>query len=143
LIVDDIPTYMPLYPSILDISSYNTMLAQSQQPHEHATHSHHNFIDGHHISELAVDILSRMLAPTSYQQCTCSTLCWTPSTTDTYLADRKPKLIVDDKYALQDGEDGGPICREATIASWKAAPAKKGRRRSIQWLASVIGKDLH
>jgi hypothetical protein len=138
-------TYRHL-PNILDISSYNTMLAHLQHPstnHERAMHDHHIFLDGHHISELAVDILSRMLAPASYLQCTSSIPCWAPSTSETCYADRKPTLIVDDEYVLLDKEDGGPLCREATIASWKATPAKRERRRGIEWLASVIRRNSH
>jgi hypothetical protein len=139
---------MSLFPNIFDMSSYNTMLAQHQplsSDHEHTAHIHHSFIDSHHISEMVVDILSRMLAPASYLQCTSTIPCWAPSTTDVCTAEKKSKIIVDDDYALLDEEeeDGGPLCRETTIASWKARPAKKERNRSIQWLASVVRTDSH
>ena len=54
----------------------------------------------------------------------------------------KQKFVVDDDMVLLEAEeDGGPLCREATIASWKARPVQKERRRSLQWLAAVIRKE--
>jgi hypothetical protein len=131
---------MSLFPNILDISSYNTMLAQHQRLSTNHEHTAHN----HHISEMVVDILSRVLAPASYLQCTSTIPCWAPFTTNAYAAEKSPKYVVDDDYVLLDDEDdGGPLCRETTIASWKARPAKKERSRSIQWLASVVRRDSH
>jgi hypothetical protein len=56
-------------------------------------------------------------------------------------------MIVDDEYILLEDDDeldGGPLCREATIASWKAKakPVQKERRRSMQWLATVIKREF-
>jgi hypothetical protein len=148
---------MSLYPNILDISSYNAMLAQAHQAHEREhkpqhqdnnqhqdqhQHQHHALFDSHHVSEALVDFLSHMFAPTSYMQCTSSTPCWLPPRID---ADSKQRFIVDDDIVMVEEEeavvDGGPLHRETTIASWKAKPEKQERRRSIQWLASVIRRD--
>jgi hypothetical protein len=56
------------------------------------------------------------------------------------------KLITDDDLALLvDEQDGGPLCREATIASWKGKPPvhkeKMDRKRNIHWLAGVIRRE--
>jgi hypothetical protein len=97
---------MSLFPNILDISSYNTMLAQHQRLSTNHEHTAHN----HHISEMVVDILSRVLAPASYLQCTSTIPCWAPSTTNAYAAEKSPKYVVDDDYVLlDDEEDGGPL----------------------------------
>jgi hypothetical protein len=117
------------------------MLAQ----HHPQSSTHHELAEhNHHISEMVIEILSRMLAPASYLQCTSTIPCWAPSTTNVFTAEKKPKIIVDDDYVLlDDQEDGGPLCRENTIASWKTKLAKKERSRSIQWLASVVRRDSH
>jgi hypothetical protein len=134
---------MLLFPNIPDPSSYNNMLAYPHHlltNHDYATKHHNASFDHHHLSDVVHDFFSHMFAPTSYLQCTSSIPCWAPPAIDAHAADTQPRLIIDDDYVLLDcEEDGGPLCREATIASWKAAPTKeKQRRRSIQWLASVI-----
>ncbi|KAF1944703.1 hypothetical protein EJ02DRAFT_452301 [Clathrospora elynae] len=122
------------------------MLAHPRPQHTDLSHDtqHHNaFIDCGHLSEILVNFLSHIFAPASYLQCTSLMPCWSPLPSDTCATQRKQKLIVvDDSALLENEEDGGPLCREATIASWKAGPAKK-ERRSLQWLASVMKRDLH
>ncbi|RYO00215.1 hypothetical protein AA0119_g6238 [Alternaria tenuissima] len=155
---------MSLYPNILDISAFNTMLAQPQHQQTQTSHlppsptkTTHTPHPGHqitpyHVSEAVLDFFSHMFAPASYQSCTCSTPCWTPASpsTDAYVVasghDEKLKIVVDDDIVvLEDEDDGGPLCREATIASWKAGGKKErrnsSRRRSLQWLAGVIGRE--
>ncbi|KAG9188025.1 hypothetical protein G6011_01948 [Alternaria panax] len=157
---------MSLFPNILDISAFNIMLAQHQQtrespqlptssPRKHTQKPHpHYQITPDHLSEAVLDFFSHMFAPTSYQSCYCSTPCWAPAPyhTDPHIAavghDKKLRIVVDDDIVvLEDGEeDGGPLCREATIESWKVGEGKKerrssSRRRSLQWLAGVIGRE--
>jgi hypothetical protein len=153
---------MSLYPNILDISAFNIMLAQHQQPQishlppspsksAHQQQLHHQ-ITPNHVSEAFLDFLSHMFAPASYLACTCSTPCWAPApaSSDANVArhDEKLKIVVDDDIVVIEDEreeDGGPLCREATIASWKVGGKKErrnsSRRRSLQWLAGVIGRE--
>jgi hypothetical protein len=153
---------MSLYPNILDTSSFNTMLAQQQTHHtphlppspNKPPHPHqlHHQITPAYLSEAVLDFFSHMFAPASYLSCTCSTPCWAPEPLhpNVYHHDKKLNIVVDDDIVvLEDkGEevDGGPLCREATIASWKAGAKKggrgRGRRRSLQWLAGVIGREV-
>ena len=151
---------MSLYPNILDVSAYNTMLAQhhqSQLPHvpssstklTHSPHPHHQMTCDH-LSEAVQDFFSHMLAPASHLACTCSTPCWAPSppSPDDHNAhDGKRAIVVDSDIVVSEDEreeDGGPLCREATIASWKMNEKKReggNRRRSLQWLADVMRRE--
>jgi hypothetical protein len=167
---------MSLYPNILDISASNDMLAQQQQHHHYQTQTshlppspskpahpphphHHHQITPTHVSDAVLDFFSHMFAPASYLACTCSTPYRAPASpspaTHITSQDEKLKIVVDDDIVVlegeQDGEeeDGGPLCREATIASWKTGEQKKERggsstsrrRRSLQWLAGVIRRE--
>ena len=157
---------MSLYPNILDISAYNTMLAQhcqSQTPHlpsssmklAYSPHPHHQMTCDH-LSDAVQDFFAHMFAPASHLACTCSTPCWAPAplTPCNYNAhDGKIAIVVDKDIVVAEEtdemeEDGGPLCREATIASWKvggkqqeqAQERRNRRRRSLEWLAGVIGR---
>ncbi len=90
------------------------------------------------MAEFLVQFLGYMFAPVAYQQCTSSAPCWAvPHIRDCTPEKRgKTAIIVDDEFVLledwcNEEHDGGPICREATIESWKAP--KKGRR----WLGDA------
>jgi len=151
---------MSLYPNILDISAYNTMLAshyQHQISHlppssskpSHSSHPHHHMTYDH-LSDAVQDFFSHMFAPASHLACTCSTPCWAPAplTPCKYNAhDGKIAIVVDSDIVVSEDEreeDGGPLCREATIASWKMNEKKReggNRRRSLQWLADVIRRE--
>jgi len=152
---------MSLYPNTLDVSAYNRMLAQhyqSQTPYlpsssmklAHSPHPHHHMTCDH-LSDAIQDFFSHMFAPASYLACTCSTPCWAPAplTPCNYNAhDGKIAIVVDSNIVEEEGEegeeDGGPLCREATIASWKMKEEKReggNRRRSLQWLTGVIKKE--
>ena len=135
---------MSIYPNILDISACNTMLARypsrQQTPTQNNYQPPQHHFDHHHLSEVVVDFFSHMFATASYLQCTSSIPCWSSPSSDEQAT--KPKFVVDDDMVLLDAEeDGGPLCREATIASWKARPVQKERRRGLQWLAAVIKKE--
>ena len=151
---------MSLYPNILDTSAYNTMLAlhyQSQTPNLPPSstkpilspHPHHHMTCDH-LSDAIQDFFAHMFAPASHLACTCSTPCWAPSplTPCKYNAhDGKIAIVVDSDIVVSEDEreeDGGPLCREATIASWKMNEKKReggNRRRSLQWLADVIRRE--
>ncbi|KAH4383093.1 hypothetical protein HBH69_110260 [Parastagonospora nodorum] len=77
-------------------------------PHLHLPHLPHISLRTH---------LTSLFAPTSHQQCTCSPY---------RIPDYTKYIIVDDEFVLVEegeGEDGGPLCREATIESegWKTS----------------------
>lgn len=151
--------HMSLYPNILDISAYNTMLAQHYQHQTlylpssssklaHSPHPHHQ-MTCNHLSDAVQDFFAHMFAPASYLACTCSTPCWAPAPLApcNYNAhDGKIGIVVDSDIVVSEDEreeDGGPLCREATIASWKVGGKKEkrgNRRRSLTWLAGVIGR---
>ncbi|KAF2820705.1 hypothetical protein CC86DRAFT_374358 [Ophiobolus disseminans] len=118
------------------------MLTRSQShPNLTTTISHsshlpipHPHIDRAHLSALLTSFLQHMFAPASCQACTSSKPCWT----DSSAADYKCRIIVDDEFVLledneEEEQDGGPLCREATIASWKMGggkmPTMLGERR--------------
>ncbi|KAL6153583.1 hypothetical protein ACJQWK_03716 [Exserohilum turcicum] len=149
---------MSLYPNILDISAYQVMAAQDahtrpRSEHELAKlehHEHTTHMNRHHLAENVVDWFSHMFAPASCQQCTCSQPCWAPPPPPPPTAAElgRPSLVVDDDLVLLKGDqDGGPLCREARISAWKEQgeqdkeAARKKRRRSMEWLASVIKKE--
>jgi hypothetical protein len=128
---------MSLFPNILHPSTYCTLLADqpkiapstpSQTDHKPEHQTTHQ-VDHHHIAAFFISFLSHMFAPAAYQQCTSSTPCWAPSHHAELLSksssSSKAVIIVDDEFVLlEDSEsetqDGGPLCREATIESWKA-----------------------
>ena len=101
---------------------------------------HKSVIDHHHLSDAIVSFLAHMFAPTGYLQCN-STSSWSQSSPYVHEINRAHTIVVDDDYVVVDeldNNDGGPLCREATIASWKVKSAHTKRRRSLQWLGSVI-----
>jgi hypothetical protein len=155
---------MSLYPNIIDTSASNTILApcpQISMPHPspspskppHTRHTHHQ-IPPHHLSDAVLDFFSHMFAPASYLACTCSTPCWAPAPLSPYnqpTHDEKGRVVLADDNVVLDNdeeeEDGGPLCREATIASWKACAKKERRQResrrrrtSLQWMTDVMQK---
>ncbi|KAF1851382.1 uncharacterized protein K460DRAFT_351311 [Cucurbitaria berberidis CBS 394.84] len=95
------------------------------------------FIARHQLFALVLATFSRVFAPMTYLQCASSEPRWkTPSTHEATI-DRQYRMIIDDDYALiddADEQDGGPLCREATIAMWKtnAEPLRKERRRTAR-----------
>ncbi|CAO2658046.1 Nn.00g073060.m01.CDS01 [Neocucurbitaria sp. VM-36] len=113
------------------------MLAQKYSQDANVKHDvqHHNASIGrHHLSNFVATMLINVFAPTAYLQCSSSS----STTHDAGIDDRKCTMIVDDDYAYieeEEEQDGGPLCREATIASWKAKTeaCQQERRRSIQW----------
>ncbi|KAF2627651.1 hypothetical protein BU25DRAFT_421635 [Macroventuria anomochaeta] len=132
---------MSLFPNILHPSTYSTLLGDrpkitttpSQKDHETEQQRAHQ-VDHHHISAFLISFLSHMFAPAAYQQCTSSTPCWAVSHHSECLSKSSDKavIIVDDEFVLledrdSEEQDGGPICQEATIESWKAP--KKGLKR--------------
>ncbi|XPS80019.1 hypothetical protein M3J09_011982 [Ascochyta lentis] len=134
---------MSLFPSILHPSTHSTLLVADRpkrtttpsQTDHNAEHQHAHQVDHKHISAFLISFLGHMFAPAAYQQCTSSTPCWAPSHHAECLSKSSSKavIIVDDEFVLLEDEeseeqDGGPICREATIESWKAP--KKGLKRS-------------
>ncbi|OAL47201.1 hypothetical protein IQ07DRAFT_646810 [Pyrenochaeta sp. DS3sAY3a] len=126
------------------------MLAQPQTSHvdsEHEALFQTAPLDRHRLSDFVVDFFSHMFAPTAYVQCTTTRSYLSSPYMDRSTSDRKCTMIVDDEYILLEDDDeldGGPLCREATIASWKtkAKPVQKERRRSMQWLATVIKREF-
>lgn len=125
---------MSLFPNVLHRSTHSTLLgdrqmstsAHSQEEHENA-HRTARRLDHHHISAFLISFLSHMFAPASYQQCASSTTCWTTSHHGDCVARSSDEvvMIMDDDFVLlkdrsSEDQDGGPLCREATIESWKA-----------------------
>ena len=132
---------MPLFPSILHPSTYSTLLGDHQKTtpplptkgHE-TEHQHAYHVDHHQMAAFLIGFLDRMFAPAAYQQCTSSMPCWAVSHHSECSSKSRDEtvIIVDDEFVLledrdSEEQDGGPICREATIESWKAP--KKERKR--------------
>ncbi|KAJ8111200.1 hypothetical protein OPT61_g6145 [Boeremia exigua] len=128
---------MARFPSLRHSSTHSTLLgdhhktpAQNDPQNEHHAHQ----VDYHHVAAFLVSFLSHMFAPVAYQQCTSSAPCWAvPRLHGCAEKSGKTAIIVDDEFVLlEDREseelDGGPVCREATIESWKVP--KKGCRGS-------------
>ena len=129
-------TTMSLFPNILHPSTYSTLLADRKSPPSQTDHEtqHQNAhqVDHHHVSAFLISFLSHMFAPAAYQQCTSSTPCWAVSHHSECLSKIEKVIIVDDEFVLledqeNEAQDGGPLCREKTIESWKAP--KKGLKR--------------
>lgn len=130
---------MSPFPNILHHSTRSTgdRLKTTPTPSrtDHGTeHQHVNQVDLHRISEFLISFLSHMFTPVAYQQCTSSAPCWVVSHHSECLSEKSNKatIVVDDEFVLLDDKrneerDGGPICREATIESWKA-PNKRPSR---------------
>jgi hypothetical protein len=128
---------MSFFPNILHPSMYSTLSADRKTPSKtnHETeHQHARQVDYHHISTFLISFLSHMFAPAAYQQCATSTPCWTVSHHSECLPKNSDKavIVVDDEFVLledkdSEEQDGGPLCREKTIESWKAP--KKGLKR--------------
>ncbi|UPX13285.1 uncharacterized protein EKO05_0003801 [Ascochyta rabiei] len=132
---------MSLFPNILHPSTYSTILVADRpkittpptQTDHKAEHQHTHQVDHHHVSAFLISFFSHMFAPAAYQQCTSSTPCWALSHhVECSRSSRKAVIIVDDEFVLLEAfegeeEDGGPICREATIESWKV-PRKEPKR---------------
>ncbi|KAH6643011.1 hypothetical protein C7974DRAFT_114619 [Boeremia exigua] len=128
------------FPNILHSSTYSTLLGDRQkitktpsQIDRDGEHQHAHQVDHHQIAAFLVSILSHIFAPAAYQQCTSSTPCWVASHSHecSSRSCEKTATVVDDDFVLleerdSEEQDGGPICREATIESWKAP--KKARR---------------
>lgn len=126
------------------------MLARPHPQRRRATTEHVQrqafHLDRQNVSGAVVSFVTHMLAPTSYLQCVSS-----PSYhyADFYPHEYKIKQIrnvmIDEAIVVMDEEvlqDGGPLCREATIASWKAKPCRKERRRSLEWLSAMLKRDF-
>lgn len=125
---------MSLFPNLLHPSTYSTFLDDRQKTRstcsQHDRKNEHQTahgVDHYHILAFLVGFLSRMFAPTAYQQCTSTTPFWAnPHHSEpASWGDDESVITVDDKFALlghreSEEQDGGPICREATIESWKA-----------------------
>lgn len=125
---------MSLFPNVLHPSTYSTLLgdrqnststpAKEERENEHQTARR---VDHHHVSTFLISFLSHMFAPAAYQQCTCSTPCWVTSHHGDCASKSSDQavIIVDDEFVLLEDnsgeeQDGGPLCHEATIESWKA-----------------------
>jgi hypothetical protein len=125
------PHRMSLLPTMPSSQNYNIMFDQhhSDANHDKATFhytlvtplQHHNI--RHHFSSF----LNHMFAPISCQQCTST------SQSPYRIQDYPARIIVDDEFVLleEDSVDGGPLCREATIASWKVMTKNRKRRLSV------------
>ncbi|KAJ4988137.1 hypothetical protein SVAN01_06389 [Stagonosporopsis vannaccii] len=139
---------MFVFSNLLHPSTHSTVLGdrhntttQPIQSDLKAEHQHAHQFDHHQIAAFLVSFLSHMFAPAGYQQCTLSASCCTASHRREDLSRLRDEtaIIVDDELVLLENrsseeQDGGPICREATIESWKAP--KKARRRYLdarQW----------
>jgi hypothetical protein len=123
---------MSLFPVVPNPSTRTTMLA-SHPPNTTITiksphNIHHPSIDRTHLSALLTSFLTHMFAPASCQACTSSNPCWTNTSANEY----KAEIKVDNESALAEEieVDGGPICREDTIESWKTTKERK-RRSSV------------
>ncbi|KAL6705938.1 hypothetical protein ACN47E_006217 [Coniothyrium glycines] len=111
-------------------------------------------IDPHELSAALTSYLTHALAPPSYPQRGSSPTHACPHNSQAqYNAqnddDEDGNMVVtsgdnDD----DDDDDGGPLCREATIASWATAKDKLerkasragARRRRLEWFGWVRGK---
>lgn len=131
---------MSHFPKILRPSSFSTPVADRSKirstPSQKDHKTHHQYahqFNHHHISAFLISFLSHMFAPVAYQQCTSSANCWALSHDSECLSKSSSNaaITVNDEFMLLESEDkeqdGGPICRETTIESWKA-PKKASKR---------------
>jgi hypothetical protein len=116
----------------------HTMLASSvpksdERAQHHTTNAvvHFHVPHCHAVRQHLASALASLFAPTSYQQ-------YTSSSTSPYrIQDYNTRITVDDEFVLleeileKDEQDGGPLCREATIESWKVMTTNRKRRLSM------------
>lgn len=131
------------FPNLLHPSKFSTVFGDRNKSTTAPAHSdwkiehqHAHQVDHHQIAAFLISFISHMFAPTAYQQCTSSTPCWATPNDQTCSSKNNAKttIVIDDDFvSLEDNgheeQDGGPICREATIESWKAP--KKAHKRFI------------
>ena len=142
---------MSLFPNVLHPSTYSTLLGDRQKStstlsreereNEHQTARQ---VDHHHISAFLISSLSHMFATAAYQQCSSSTPCWATSHNNDCgsKSGDKAVTIVDDEFVLlgnrsNDEQDGGPLCREATIESWKAPKKAQRKFGDARWRSDL------
>ena len=125
---------MSPFPNVLHPSTRSALLGDRQmsastpsQEERKNAHQTARQVDHHHISAFLFSFVSHMFAPAAYQQCTSSTTCWTTSHHSDWLAKSSDEevIMMDDDFVLledrsSEDQDGGSLCREATIESWKA-----------------------
>jgi hypothetical protein len=124
------PSSSPLQSPTLSSSPISTHDTSSPHHEKPSNQQHHHFsptiphLHLPHLPHISLGThLTSLFALTSHQQCTCSPY---------RIPDYTKYIIVDDEFVLVEegeGEDGGPLCREATIESegWKTS--RKGGDR--------------
>jgi hypothetical protein len=111
---------------------HHTMLASSAIQHnEPAQYQTSSAISHPHIAHCRQHLasaLAHMFNPISHQR-------YPPSPTSPYrMDDYNTRITVDDEFVLLEEnaeKDGGPLCREATIESWKVMTKDRKRRLSV------------
>lgn len=98
------------------------------------SHDHKSLLDRHHLAEAMTSFLTHMFAPTGYLQCN-STSSWSQSAPYVHEISQKHTMVIAEEII---DPDGGPLCREAIIESWKETPCHTERKRSLPWLGAVI-----
>jgi hypothetical protein len=130
---------MSLFPNVLNLSTYDIMLAQQHHERGHSipttstTTQRHasSFLPAtttHHFANFLANFLTCMFTPISCQQCTAST-------SKPAIEGYNTRAVDDvDECALLDEEEDGqaddaPLCREAMIESWKTTARRERRER--------------
>ena len=132
---------MSLFPNILHPSTYSTLLGDRHRTTTISTrtdrqsepqHAHH--VDHHHIAAFFINFLSHIFTPTAYQQCTLSTTCPKDIRCGELESRRNDStvIIVDDEFVLletsdSEEQDGGSLCREATIETRRKQEKQRSR----------------
>jgi hypothetical protein len=103
-------------------SNHHVEVVQHNQHHlHHLTNPHlsHPHFDRHQLAIFLSSFFTHMFAPASCQECTVSS--------------PYRHIFVDDDFVLleEDEQDGGPLCREATIEGWKVMTKDRKRRLSV------------
>jgi hypothetical protein len=132
---------MSLFPNILHPSTYSTLLGDrhrtttiSARTDHQSEHQHAHHVDHHHIAAFFINFLSHIFAPAAYQQRTLSTTCPKDIRCGELESRRNDStvIIVDDEFVLLETsdskeQDGGSLCREATIKTRRKQEKQRSR----------------
>ena len=137
---------MSLFPNILHPSTYSTLLGDrhrtttiSTQTDRQSEPQHAHHVDHHHIAAFFINFLSHIFAPAAYQQRTLSTTCPKDIRCGELESRRNDSTVIieDDEFVLletsdSEEQDGGSLCREATIETRRKQEKQRSRHVDLR-----------